>query len=181
MNNNIEVLLSEKEIKQRVSELADELKEHYPEKIRCAVVLTGAMVFFSDLMRELNKREINVYFTPIKVSSYQGMESTGEVHFELQPSSDFIIKDKSIVLIEDIVDTGYTGNFLKNYFTSQGAKEVKMCTLLDKPSKRAPGYELKPDYVGFRIEDKFVIGYGLDFNQGYRDLPFVGFFKKSPL
>ncbi|MEK9148425.1 MAG: phosphoribosyltransferase family protein, partial [Candidatus Desantisbacteria bacterium] len=109
----------------------------------------------------------------VKVASYKGKTSSGKISLELGPS--LCVCQKKILLVEDIVDTGLTLSWLKGYFSQKGA-EVKVCCLLDKPSRRK--VDLSPDYTGFTIEDYFVVGYGLDCNEEYRSLPYIGYLKE---
>jgi hypoxanthine phosphoribosyltransferase len=166
----IKVLISNKEIKQRVKELAADIKRNFGENIYCVIVLTGAIVFFVDLMNALRELGACVTFTPIKVSSYKGKKSTHEINLEL--GIDEKISGKRLLIVEDIIDTGMTLDFLRNYLLEKKPKEVKICTLLDKKVRREK--DIKIDYVGFEVPDKFVIGYGIDYEQKYRDLSYIG-------
>lgn len=164
----IKELISEKKIQKRVKELSKEIENDYKDKeINLICTLKGAIFFMTDLARNIN-RNIKIDF--IKVSSYVKMEST---NVEIKANLLENITNKDVIIIEDIVDTGKTINYLINYLENMGAKSIKVCTILDKPSKRC--IDFKPDYVGFEVDDKFVIGYGLDYNQDYRNLPFIGY------
>lgn len=142
-------------------------KDYEDKEINFVCTLKGAIFFMTDLARYINK---NVKIDFVKVSSYDGMESN-DVKMKVKPLEN--IMDKDIIIVEDIVDTGKTINYLVNYLKDMGAKSIRVCTILDKPIKRSINF--KPEYVGFEIEDKFVIGYGLDFNQDYRNLPYIGY------
>jgi hypoxanthine phosphoribosyltransferase len=164
------VLISEKCLKSRIEELAKEISKGKKE-IYAVCILNGAVVFFSDLVRKIPS---NVKFDFIKVSSYLNDSSTGKMKVEMEAGER--VKGKEVLLIEDIVDTGRTLVFLKNYLLKKGARSVKICALLDKPARRET--EVKIDWLGFRIPNYFVIGCGLDFNQMGRNLPFVAIVKK---
>ena len=121
-----------------------------------------------DLMKKY-KGDARIDF--LRVSSYEGTESTGKIVLKL-PLKEENIKDKHVLIVEDIVDTGYTLEFLRNYVNGMNPKSVRECTLLNKQARRI--VDIKPEFVGFDIEDLFVIGYGLDYNQKYRNLPYIG-------
>ncbi len=172
---NLKVLISPERLEERVKELAEMIKKDYGHKVFCSVVLTGAMVFFTNLMKELKKINVEVIYDPIKVSSYSGTESTGKVNLELDMKQD--IKNKRVLIVEDIIDTGLTLKYLKEYMLRKGAAEVKICSLLDKKARRKEPIEA--DYVGFEIPDKFIVGYGVDYNERFRDLNFIGYFSEE--
>ena len=166
---NLEVLISEEQLHKRIRELGAEITRDYstrrPELI---CVLKGAMVFMSDLMRSI---DLNLSIDFIAVSSYgKGKNSSGEV--KIIKDLDEPLEGRDILLIEDILDTGLTLSYLLNNFHSRGATSIKIVTLLNKPERRK--IEVTPDYVGFEIPDKFVVGYGLDFDERYRNLPYIG-------
>ncbi|MFH1591671.1 MAG: hypoxanthine phosphoribosyltransferase [archaeon] len=169
MPHPITELISADEIQQKVKELAEKIHKDHTD-VFIVVVLTGAMVFFADLLRELNAIGTSVSFSPIKVSSYEGTESTGDLKFELDLKES--IKDKHVLIVEDIVDTGLTVTKLKDHFAEKGAASVQVCALLDKKARRSITVSI--DYVGFDVPDKFLVGYGLDFDGRYRELPYVG-------
>lgn len=175
MNNPIKkVLLSEEEIDKRVRELAKEISEDYRGKDLLVVgILKGAVVFLSDLVKRL---EFPVKIDFMAVSSYgKSSISTGEVR--ILKDLDYSVDRKDILIVEDIIDTGLTLNYLKDILSKRGAKSVKVCTLLDKVDRRTVGVDI--DYVGFEIPDEFVVGYGLDYNEQYRNYPFVGALKEE--
>lgn len=168
----MEVLICQSRLRIRVAELAGRITADYEGRDLVLIgVLKGAVVFLSDLMRKL---DIPVSIEFISASSYgECSESSGEVEVKLTLGED--IKDKHVLIIEDIVDTGRTLTALVAETKRLGAASVKTCCLLDKPSRRA--VEFEPDYVGFEIPDQFVVGYGLDFNEHYRNLPYVAVLK----
>ena len=170
--NNIEVLFSEETINNRVIELAKEIeKEYNNEEVVFICTLKGAVFFACDLLKNY-KGDAKLEF--LRVSSYHGKETTGKIELNLSINEDNI-KNKNVIIIEDIVDTGHTLSFLKDYLNKMNPKSLKVCALLDKKIKRV--VDIKPDYYGFDIGDEFVIGYGLDYNQKYRNLPYIGIIK----
>ena len=166
----INVLISQEEIAAKVKELAATINEDYQGKsIVLLGTLTGSVMLLTDLMRELT---LDVQVDFIKVSSYgAGTQSTRTIKEEYLPTWD--IADRHVLVIEDIIDTGHTAAYLLKYLADKNTASVEMCTLLDKPSRREVS-DLNCKYVGFTIEDKFVVGYGLDYNQKYRQLPYIG-------
>lgn len=169
-----EILITEEEIKKRVKELGDEISKDYIGKEPVVLgILKGAVVFLSDLIREI-KIPINIDF--MAVSSYgKSSVSTGEVR--IIKDLDYSVEDKDIIIVEDIIDTGLTLGYLKELLVKRGAKSVKICTLLDKPERRK--IDIDVDYMGFKIPDEFIIGYGLDYNEKYRNYPFVASLKEE--
>ncbi len=165
----INVLFTEEEILKRVSEIADTLYEKYgDEEVTFVCTLKGAVFFACDLLKRY-KGDARMDF--LRVSSYEGESSTGKINLKL-PLKAENINGKNIVIIEDIVDTGYTLSYIRNYVKEMNPKSYVECALLDKKSRRV--VEIDPDYSGFVIDDLFVIGYGLDFDQKYRNLPYIG-------
>ena len=169
------VLVTEEEIRATVERLAKEIDADYASEDKNLVllcVLKGSIVFTGDLMKKLT---VPAEIDCMKVSSYgDGTESTGRIHIAL----DIIRPDLDkcdILIIEDIVDSGVTLSYLTKYLKAKGAKSVRTCTLLDKPVRRKVPFV--PDYIGIEIPDEFVIGYGLDFDEKYRALPYVGILK----
>lgn len=170
-----EVLISSDELSKIVSRMADEISRDYAgedKKLVLLCILKGSIVFMGDLMKKLT---VPVEIDCMRVSSYgDGTESSGQVNIVL----DLIRPDLDscdILIVEDIIDSGRTLSYLTKYLLNKGVKSVRTCTLLDKPSRRA--VEFKPDYVGVEIPDEFVIGYGLDYAERYRALPYVGILK----
>lgn len=164
------MLFNEDEIKKRVENLGHEIEEDYKDKNLFVIgVLKGAIVFLSDLIRHI---DIDLELDFMAVSSYgSSTKSSGIVKIIKDLDSD--ISGKDVLIVEDIVDTGLTLNYLKEYLKKRNAASIKIVSLLDKPDRRtAP---VKVDYVGFEIEDKYVIGYGMDCAQKYRNLPYIAY------
>ena len=174
MEKNIEkVLVSEEQIKAKVEELAAQLSAEYADKDPIFVgVLKGVVIFFADMVRKIN---IPCEIDFMCLSSYGGTNSTGNVVVKKDLSVD--IKGRHVVILEDIYDTGRSLDITYKYLLSKEPASLKICTLLDKPERRVEGITLKPEYVGFTIPNEFVVGYGLDFNEHYRNLPYVGVLK----
>ncbi len=167
-----ELLISNEDILKRIDELGKEISNDYKnEKITLICILKGSIYFFSDLSRKI---DLDPELEFIRVSSYAGYTSTGKIDLKLD--LDESVKDKNIIIVEDIVDTGRTLDYLINYFKKQNPKSIKICSLLDKPDKRIVK-DLKVDYVGFTIPDYFVFGYGLDVDQKYRNLSSIYYYK----
>lgn len=162
------VLITKEEIEKRTSELAAEISRDYKgKKLIMICVLTGAMVFFADLIRKI---EIPLEVDTIVASSYgAGMTTSGSVRISKDIKYD--ISGKSVILVEDIIDTGVTLKTLTRMLATRAPESLKVCSLLDKPSRRRVDFE--GDYVGFKIPDEFVVGYGLDYAEQYRNLPEV--------
>ena len=170
----LKVLYTEEEIKQRVTEMGNELYDRFLDKDPLFVgVLNGCFVFMADLVRAT---QLKSQLEFIAVSSYKnGTKSSGVVQITRDLHCD--ITDRHLVVVEDILDSGNTLAYLKEYFMNRGAASVSIVTLLDKPSRRKPGVTLEADYVGFTIPNAFVVGYGLDYNEYYRNLPYIGVLK----
>ena len=168
----LKVLYTEEEIAQRVKELGSEMYEVLKDKQPIFVsVLRGAFIFMADIVRACQV-PCDVEF--ISVSSYgSGTTSSGAVQITRDIHQD--ITGRHLVVIEDILDSGNTLAFLKNYFLAKGAASVTICTLLDKPSRRTKA--ITADYIGYVVPDEFVVGYGLDYAQKYRNLPYIGVLK----
>lgn len=174
MMHNIEkVLLTEEQIRERIAQLGQELSKEYAGKDPIFVgVLKGVVVFYADMVRQIT---VPCQFDFMWISSYQGSESTGKMDVKRDISAD--IKGRHVVILEDIFDTGNSLSFTYQHLLSKEPASLKICTLLDKPDRRKPGVTLQADYVGFTIPNEFVVGYGLDYNEFYRNLPFVGVLK----
>ena len=177
MNNEMEkdilkVLVTEEELKTRVAELGDALYKKYEGRRPLFLgVLKGSFIFMADLVRA-SQLMCDVEF--IAVSSYQnGTVSSGRVQITHDLQQD--ITGREIVIVEDILDSGNTLYFLKNYFLTKGAKSVTVVTLLDKPARRVK--PITADLAGFEVPDEFVVGYGLDYAQQYRNMPYLGVLK----
>lgn len=166
-----EILVTEEEIKARVKELGAQISKDYEGREICVLlVLTGSFMFGSDIIRELT---VPAKVICIFASSYEGTDSVGKV--DIIKGKGFGVKDKDILIVEDIVDTGRTLTAVREILMNEGAKSVEICTLLDKPERRV--VELTPKYIGFDIPNKFAVGYGLDYNHQFRQFPFVGVLK----
>ena len=168
-----EILLTEEQIQNRIEELGKILTEEYKDKNPLVVgVLKGVVVFYADMIRAFDAPcELDF----MRVSSYRGTQSTGNVVVRQNVTVD--LTGRHVVILEDILDTGRSLEFVCDHLRRKGAASVKICTLLDKPEGRAPGVTLRADYVGFTIPNAFVVGYGLDFDEKYRNLPYVGILK----
>ena len=166
----IKVLISKEQIENRVKELAKQIRKDYKEKTITAIcLLKGSLFFTAYLTREIGGK---IYLEFMQLSSYEGENTTGTI--KLKKDIDFSeIKGKDVLIIEDIVDTGITLNYTLEHIKKAGANSVKVCTLLNKPSRRK--IKVPIDYVGFEIENKFVLGYGMDYDQLYRNLPYIGY------
>jgi hypoxanthine phosphoribosyltransferase len=164
-----EVLIDEQSLAQRVAELGEQISKDYNgEAVLLVGILKGSVPFIADLMRKIQIEDLQIDF--ISVSSYgSSTKSSGVVRILKDLDSD--VKGKNIIIVEDIIDTGLTLAYLKEYLSGRSPKSLKICTLLDKPSRRK--VPIKGDYVGFEVEDKFIVGYGLDIDQKYRNLPFI--------
>ena len=169
----MEVLLSEEQIKARIDELGKELSAEYAGKDPVVVgVLKGVVVFYADMIRRIT---VPCQTDFMWISSYEGSNSTGNMVVKRDVSCD--IKGRHVLILEDIFDTGSSLDFTYRHLLAKEPASIKICTLLDKPSRRKPGITLQPDYVGFEVPNAFVVGYGLDFNEHYRNLPYVGILK----
>ena len=168
----LKVLLSEEEIKARVQEMGDQLYDAFQDKNPMFVgVLNGCFIFMADLVRATQlKSELEF----IGVSSYKNStKSSGVVQITRDLQRD--ISGRNIIIVEDILDSGNTLAFLKNYMMTKGAASITIATLLDKPARREK--PITADYVGFVVPDEFVVGYGLDYAQQYRNMPYIGVLK----
>jgi hypoxanthine phosphoribosyltransferase len=163
------VLIEEDELQARIAALAQEIRQDLPtEQIHLICVLKGAFLFLGDLIRALDGH-VTIDF--MACSSYgAGTSSSGEVR--LSKDLDTRIEGRDVILVEDIVDTGLTLHYLQEILLTRGPRSLRTACLLSKPSRRK--IEVKVDYIGFTIEDKFVVGYGLDYAEQYRNLPFIG-------
>lgn len=173
MKNDIqEVLLTEKQICDKAKELGEKISKDYKgRELVLVVILKGGVIFASDLLKNIS---IPCKIDFMAVSSYgNSTKSSGEV--KIIKDLDYSIENKDILIVEDIVDTGITLNYLAKNFEDRRAKSVSIVTLLDKPEGRK--IEVKVKYVGFTIPNKFLVGYGLDYSEYYRNLPFIGILK----
>ncbi len=169
MLNDIEkILFSEEDIQRAVDRLGAAITEEYRDKFPVMIgVLKGCFVFMSDLVRRV---QVPCQIDFMSVSSYVGTSSTGAVKITKDLSQD--IEGRHIIIVEDILDSGVTLHYLLDVLSVRKPASVKICTLLDKPARRK--VELRSDYCGFECPDEFIVGYGLDYNEKYRNLPFIG-------
>jgi len=164
----VKIVLTKEEIQSKVQELGVLISEDYKgEGVVLVCNLKGAFVFLADLCRYITSP---VYIDFIATTSYKGTQSTGDVRIIKDLKMD--VKQKHILLVEDIVDTGFTLDYTMKYLALHRPKSIKICTLLDKRCKRE--VDLTIDYIGFEVDDRFVIGYGLDYNERYRELDYIG-------
>ena len=167
------VLVSEEEIKEICERLGKQISEDYKgKKLLLVSVLKGAIVFMADIMRNITC-DCEIDF--LSVSSYSGAKTTGVVKFK--KDMDVNPDGMDILIVEDILDSGVTLSYLKEVLLQRNAASIKICTFLDKPANRRA--DIKADYVGKVVPDEFVVGYGLDYNEKYRNLPFVGILSPS--
>lgn len=170
-----QILITEEQIKARIAELGRVLTEEYAGKNPIIVgVLKGVVVFYADMVRQI---KVPCQMDFMWISSYQGTNSTGGMVVKRDVGVD--IRDRHVLILEDIYDTGNSLDFTYRHLLSKQPASLKICTLLDKPERRKPGITLKPDYVGFTVPNAFVVGYGLDYNEQYRNLPYVGILKSD--
>ena len=175
MKEKVDVLISEKEIDNRILEIADRINKDYEgEELTLICVLKGGVMFMCDLAKRLN---LNVRLDFMSVSSY-GSETKSSGVVKIIKDLDNSIDGKNVLVVEDIIDSGNTLSYLMDILKKRGPKSIKLCTLLDKPSRREKK-DVLVDYVCFEIEDKFVVGYGLDYDQRYRNLPYIGVMELS--
>ena len=162
-----EILLSAEQIQKRVAELAGELRRDFPDDLHVIAVLKGAFIFLSDLVRHV-PGQVSLDF--MAVSSYaKGTTTSGEVR--LLKDLDTALDGRNVVIVEDIVDTGLTLSYLQQILRKRNPKSLRTACLLSKPSRRK--IDVAVEYVGFTIEDRFVVGYGLDYAEQYRNLPYI--------
>src|SRR6202158_3151923 len=162
-----EILLSEAQIQKRVSELAVEIRRDFPDDLHVIAVLKGAFIFLSDLIRHM-PGHVSLDF--MAVSSYaKGTTTSGEVR--LLKDLDTALAGRNVLIVEDIVDTGLTLAYLQDVLRNRNPKSLRTACLLSKPSRRKT--DVKVEYIGFTIEDRFVVGYGLDYDERYRNLPHI--------
>ena len=169
MKENVTELISEENLKKKVKDLAQQIMKDYEGKtIHLIGILRGSVVFMVDLAREIKQ---DVLFDFMDVSSYgDGTESSGSI--KIIKDLDEPLTGKDVLIVEDIIDSGRTLSHLKQMLLGRNPASLKICTLLDKPDRRVS--KVTPDYTGFTIPDEFVVGYGLDYAQRYRNLPFIG-------
>lgn len=167
------ILLTEEQIHSRIAELGRELMADYADKNPVFVgVLKGVVVFYADMIRAF-PAPCQLDF--MWISSYSGTQSTGNMVVRQDVTAD--LKGRHVVILEDILDSGRSLQFTYEHLLAKGAASVRICTLLDKPEGRLPNIHIQADYVGFSIPNEFVVGYGLDYDEKYRNLPYVGILK----
>ncbi len=168
----MEILITQQQLADRVAELGAQITADYKGKELLMVgILKGSVPFMADLMRAV---DLDVRIDFMSVSSYGNATSTSGV-VRILKDLDSDIRGKEVLIVEDIVDTGLTLAYLKEYLASRNPASVRIASILDKPSRRKA--DVKPDYVGFTVEDKFIVGYGLDASQRYRNLPYISWVK----
>lgn len=168
-----EILITEEEIRTRIAELGEQLSADYAGKNPVIVgVLKGVVVFYADMIRQI---KVPCQMDFMWISSYEGTETTGNMVVKRDVAGD--LKGRHVLILEDIFDTGTSLDFTYHHLLEKEPASLKICTFLDKPSRRKPGIDLKADYVGFTVPNAFVVGYGLDYNEYYRNLPYVGVLK----
>lgn len=168
---DLDIMYNEEEIQKRIKEMAEEIDNDYKGKSVISIfVLRGAIYFAVDLTKKM-KTPIELDF--VRTSSYVGTESTGKINLDLDVKEE--LKDKDVLIIEDIIDTGYTLKFLKEHILAKKPKSVKIAVLADKEERRE--VDVKVDYVGFKIPNKYIVGYGFDYNNTCRNLPYIGSMK----
>lgn len=169
MNYKVETLIAREKIEERIKELAKKIeKEYIGKNLVCIGLLKGSVLFLSDLVKEIDL-PLSIDF--MSVSSY-GSEMTSSGNIKILKDVDLNLNGKSVLIVEDIIDTGLTLDFVQKFILAKGAMDIKTCTLLSKPERRL--VDVKVDYIGFEVPDKFVVGYGLDYNQSHRNLPYIG-------
>jgi len=168
-----QILLTEEQIQNRIRELGEILTAEYADKNPVIVgVLKGVVVFYADMIRQI---KVPCQMDFMWISSYSGANSSGKMMVRQDNSAD--IKGRHVLILEDIFDTGNSLDYTVKYLQTKEPASLKICTLLDKPERRNPAVTLQADYVGFTIPNAFVVGYGLDYNEHYRNLPYVGILK----
>ena len=174
MHNDIQkILLTEEQIQTRIKELGEILTAEYADKNPVIVgVLKGVVIFYADMIRQI---KVPCQMDFMWISFYSGTHSTGNMMVRQDLSAD--VKDRHVLILEDIFDTGNSLDFTVKHLQSRNPASIKICTLLDKPERRNPRVTLKADYTGFTVPNEFVVGYGLDYNEQYRNLPYVGILK----
>lgn len=169
MKERIKILLTEEEVDRRIEQLGEQITQDYQgKKPHLICVLKGGAPFMCELSKRI-KLPLTMDF--MSVGSYEGTESTGKI--TLKKDLDESLEGRDVLIVEDIIDSGRTLSHLVKLFAERKPASIRLCTLLDKPERRVVD-DVKVDYCGFNIPDKFVVGYGLDYNQKYRNLPYIG-------
>lgn len=172
MSNDIigNIMITQQQINDRAAEIGRQIEKDFNgEPIVLVGILRGAVLWMADIMKNTN---LDMTIDFMAVSSY-GSEKKSSGIVKINKDLDTDIEGKNVIIVEDIVDSGTTLNYLKGYFESRAAKEIKICTLLDKPEGRK--VDIDVDYIGFTVDDRFIIGYGLDYDQKYRNLPYISY------
>ena len=169
----LKVLVSEEQIQARIREMGAEISREYADKDPVVLgVLKGVVMFYADMMKHIT---VPCQMDFMCLSSYKGTKSSGNMIVKQDMSVD--VAGRHVLILEDIYDTGRSLQYTYNHLLSKNPASIKICTLLDKPERRIEGITLQPDWTGFTIPNEFVVGYGLDFNEHYRNLPYVGVLK----
>ena len=172
INDIKKILVTEEQLATRAAEIADEIEKDYNGEDFVAIsILKGGFVFMADLIRNIKS---NVQMDFMVASSY-GNSTTSSGKLEIKKDTSIDLNGKNVLIVEDIVDTGRTLSVVKQMLYNKGAQRVKIVSLLDKPSRRV--VDIEADYIGFTVPNEFVVGYGLDYNQKYRNLPYIGILK----
>ena len=167
------ILITKEELSERIAQLGQQIFDDYiDESIFALCILKGSFIFFADLVRNIGKPVEVAFFHA--ASYFEGTESSGHVEIDKHVVD---VSGKNLIIIEDIIDSGRTLTTLIEYFKGKKPKSIKVCTLLDKPERRV--FPLEAHYVGFEVPDEFVVGYGLDYDQKYRNLPYIGILKRE--
>lgn len=167
------ILFTEEQIQSRIRELGEILTKEYAGKNPVIVgVLKGVVIFYADMVRKI---QVPCQMDFMWLSSYKGTDSTGELVVRQDLKTD--IGGRHVLILEDIFDTGNSLDFTVKHLLAKKPASLKVCTLLDKPERRKPGITLQADYVGFTVPNEFVVGYGLDYEERYRNLPYIGILK----
>ncbi len=165
----INVLINKAKLEKRIEEMGKQIQKDYEGKeIVFIGILKGSVIFMTQLAKNI-KSSVALDF--MDVSSYEGTESTGKIKINKDIRDS--IEGKDVIIVEDIIDTGRTLTYVREHLKQKNPNSIKIATMLSKPSRRV--MELEVDYIGFAIEDKFVVGYGLDYNEKYRNLPYIGY------
>lgn len=169
---DIKVLIDEERINSRIEEIGNEISNKYNnEEIILVCVLKGAVYFALELSKKIKNNSVILDFVKVKSYGNNARESTGNIQFDLDISEN--IENKNVIIVEDIIDSGITLNYLYNNLKQKKPKSLEICVLLDKKERRK--IDVNVDYTGFEIENKFVLGYGLDYDEKYRELPYIGY------
>ena len=168
--SKIKTLISKRDLNKRIGEIANEIsKDFNKEPILIVCVLKGTTYFAVDLSKKIKDNKVEIDF--MKISSYSGTTSTGKVNIKLDVNEN--IEGRNVIIVEDIIDTGISLNYLYDHLIEKQPKSLKIAVLLDKKERRVK--DINVDYTGFVIEDKFVVGYGLDYDEQYRNLDYIGY------